>query len=428
MVALLKNAHVISTFIELNTKLRIKKTPPKELGQWLAKRVQVLGPTYIKIGQFISSRSDIFGEDFSDQFVNLRDQVQPMAKHESKVILDKIAKKYSFISNIDEEPLASASIGQVHKAKDKNGNELLLKIKRSNIKQIVNQDLAFIRFLFDIASFASVNNMQPTMTIFNDFEAFLTQEISFQREVANLVRFYSLYMPIYGNTFLTVPRVVKNACDDDVIIMEYIHNHGCFDSYQGDRSELAKNIMRFFLRQLVQYGFMHGDPHKGNLGITSDNKLVMYDFGNVVDFTEEERNILKELIYMLVLNNKQGAVKLLKQLDVTVVDKEKLYDYIDRYVQYMRTLDINVFRGLQTLNSNLPVHFSGKIIRIIRVYGTLEGVCKELDPNFNYFQLLDDKIADLALDDDFLTYKVDKDFQLLGSLPNIIMKMFNDES
>lgn len=425
-MALLKQIHVVTTFLELNTKLRIQKTPPKELGRWLANRVQHLGPTYVKIGQFISSRSDIFGEDFSEQFVNLRDQVPPMHKHESKKILSSIKSKNNFIASIEESPLASASIGQVHKAKDSKGNDLLVKIKRSNIQDIVHKDLEFLRSLFTIAQLASVKNMTPTMTIFDDFEIFLKQEISFKLEQQNLVRFFSLYMPEFGAAFLKVPRIVRNTSDDDVIIMEYIHNEGCFDAYQGDRPELAKQLMRFFIRQLVQYGFLHGDPHKGNMGITTDNKIVLYDFGNVIEISEEERNLLRELIYMLVLGNKQGIVNILTKLGVTIVDKTLVYDYIEKYIEYMKTIDIKVFQGMYTPTTTLPLQFSGKIIRILRVYGTLEGICKELDPTFNYFQLLDDKVMDLAMDVSFVDYKVRKDIMLLSSMPQKMYKFMEE--
>lgn len=428
MSKLAKNVHVLSTFVELNYKVRIAKVAPKPLGKWLANRFQHLGPTYIKIGQFISSRSDIFGEEFTEQFFNLRDQVRPIPQSETKSVLHAIQDRHAFIKSIEALPLASASIGQVHKALDTKGNELILKIKRPNIESTIEADVMFLRTLFSWAQAASVENMQPTMTLLDEFDAFLKQEVSFNREYDNLVRFYTLYVPEFGAKFLRVPRIVKAGCDNDVVMMEYIHNHGCFDAYTGDKSELAKDLMRFFIRQLVQYGFLHGDPHKGNIGITDDNKVVLYDYGNIITIDQSERNLLKELIYMLIIGNKYGIVKVLGRLGVVITDKELVYEYIDRYIQYMRTIDIRVFDGLHTPSDKLPIHLNGKIIRILRVYGILEGICKELDPTFNYFQLLDDKVMDLALDADFLDYKVRKDIGIFSKFQNAVFRMLEDEA
>lgn len=428
MNQLAKRVHVVSTFVELGTKVRMRVAPPK-IGKWLSHRFQHLGPTYIKIGQFISSRGDIFGEDFTDQFMHLRDQVIPIAKNESKEILRRLKSQHSFIQDIEEHPLASASIGQVHKAKDIKGNDILLKVRRPDIKETIRNDIAFLRFLFGVASFVSVQNIDNTITLLDEFEAFLTQEIDFNRERRNLAKFYTLYMPEFGKELLTVPRLIKCVDNgaDDVIMMEYIHNTG-FDAYKGDREELAKNIMRLFIRQFVQYGFLHGDPHKGNIGITDSNKIVLYDYGNIITINENERNIFKELIYMMVIGNKYGVVKLLGKLGVTVTDKEAVYEYVDRYVEYMKTIDIKVFDGLQSRNDKLPLHLSGKIIRIIRVYGILEGVCKELDPSFNYFKLLDDKLTDMVLDANFLDYKVRKDIDMFSKLQNVVFRLMEEDT
>jgi len=235
-----------------------------------------------------------------------------------------------------------------------------------------------------------------------------------------------LYMPEYGQSLLRVPRVVRTT-DYEIIIMEYIHNHGCFAAYQGDKSELAKELMRFFIRQLVQHGFLHGDPHKGNIGITDDNKVVLYDYGNVILIDQTERNLLKELIYMLIIGNKYGIVRVLEKLGVDIMDKESVYMYVDRYIEYMRTIDVKVFQGLHSPQDKLPLHLNGKIIRILRVYGILEGICKELDPGFNYFQLLDSKVIDLALDAEFLEYKMKRDVNLFTKFQNVIFRLFDDD-
>lgn len=420
---LAKRVHVVSTFVELNIKVRAA-VPPKKIGNWLSYRFQHLGPTYIKIGQFISSRSDIFGEEFTSEFLNLRDNVRPIQQRIMKPILQDLQDNYTFLKSIEEQPLASASIGQVHKAVDKNNKVILIKVRRPDITNTINQDIQFLRMLFSMASKASVENINNTVTMLDEFEAFLLQEINFDNERKNIVDFYETFMPEFRDE-ITIPRLIRCKERNDVILMEYINNIG-FDGYTGDKSELAKSIMRFFIRQLVQYGVLHGDPHKGNIGITNDNKIVLYDYGNMIYLTNEERNILRELIYMLVIGNKYGVVKLLEKLGVIIDDRNAVYNYVDKYVEYMKTINVKVFSDLQKSNDKLPLHLTGKIIRIIRAYGILEGVCKELDANFNYFQLIDDKIADLAFDSQFLDYKVRKDIDALSKLQIMIFKLFDE--
>lgn len=383
----------------------------------------------MKIGQFISSRSDIFGEEFTQEFVGLQDKVLPIPEKEAKILIEGILEKNAFISSIDVTPLASASIGQVHKAVDVKGNELLVKVKRPNIQKTISGDVEFLRRLFSFASATSMQNIKPTMALLDEFDSFMLQEVNFTNEYDNLVKFYNTYMPEYGSQFLRIPRVVNtsNVSDCDIIVMEYVHNHGCFDAYQGDKSILAKDLMRFFIRQLVQYGFLHGDPHKGNIGISDDNRIVLYDFGNIITINQDERNLLKELIYMLIIGNKYGIVRVLEKLGVDITDKEVVYDYIERYIEYMRTIDINVFKGLHSPKDKLPLHLNGKIIRILRVYGILEGICKELDPSFNYFKLLDSKVIDLALDMEFIDYKIKRDLNLFSKFQNILFKLIEDD-
>jgi predicted unusual protein kinase regulating ubiquinone biosynthesis (AarF/ABC1/UbiB family) len=149
------------------------------------------------------------------------------------------------------------------------------------------------------------------------------------------------------------------------------------------------------------------------LGITKKGEIILYDYGSIIEFTPDERYILKELVYMLIVGNKYGIITLLEKLGVEIIDKEALLTYIDKYIEYMRTIDINVFREQAAENFELPLKLNGKIFRLLRVYGILEGICKELDPDFNYFDLLDNYMTSLILDEDFIIRKVQRDFGYL---------------
>lgn len=425
MNKLYKRVEVISTFTELQLKV-IKRVPPQNIGKWLSTRFQKLGPTYIKIGQFISARNDIFGDEFSNEFTTLRDHTNPMCSKQSAKVLADVKQKVPFIVSIDDTPLASASIWQVHRAKGKNGRELIVKVKRPGIKQEIEHDLEFLQAIAELFKYVNVSNIDNTIVLLDDFKKFLLHEVNFKRERDNIIMFDKLYTDAFSSRFY-IPTVYEKYCSDDVLVMEYVQNEG-LQNYQGDAEELTCDIMLFFIRQLIQYGVLHGDPHQGNIGMTKDQRVVLYDYGNILEIDREERFIIQEIVYMLVIGNKYGVIPLLEKLGVEVVDKEAVYKYIDTYVEYMKTLDIKVFASLYNdkHNEKLPIRFNGKVMRILRVYGTLEGVCKQLDPSFNYFKLLNINILDLAIDNEFLAYKMMKDVNKLSGLRMTVFKFVED--
>jgi predicted unusual protein kinase regulating ubiquinone biosynthesis (AarF/ABC1/UbiB family) len=190
----------------------------------------------------------------------------------------------------------------------------------------------------------------------------------------------------------------------------------------ADAKAFVRDLMTFFILQLLEYGLVHGDPHPGNIGRSADGRVVVYDFGNVIRLSRKERHLVKELVYLLIVRNKYAVAKLLPSLGVQVGNVEDLHNYIDKYVEYMETIDYRTLQKLYKPNAELPVKLEGKVLRIVKAFGTLEGLCKELDPDFNYFQLLDAYISVAALDEDFLVYKIDQDVKRLQQWPNALFK------
>lgn len=463
--ALQRQLRVARTAISIVIRTQIQKQPPRVIGTWLASECQKLGPTYVKLGQFVSSRKDIFGTDFATCFDGLRDQVEPIHPSVIESILDDHPDIKRLLS-VDPKPLASASIGQVHRATSKRtGAQLIIKIRRPNIEQIVEDDL---QFLWNITSFMASLNMRDsksTLRMLRDMRKNILREADFKAEAEHIQRFYQEYqgvqMPAAGMT-VRIPFLIRTLSTPDIIVMEYVPNDISIDTIPvADRSKVACAIMNFFITQLIDHGIIHGDPHKGNIGVTQANELVLYDFGSIVTVTKDEQYALKELIYMILAGNLPAIMDLLERLGVKIIDRNATKLYIQKYIQYMRSLDIDVFRSLfnATTNDtdsqgpddtdlddddnniklrsspssgpsssteqassqgapNLPVRLSSKIVRILKIYGTLEGVCKELDPTFNYFDILDGYITSLVFDEDFLIHKSSKDVGALLSSSN----------
>jgi predicted unusual protein kinase regulating ubiquinone biosynthesis (AarF/ABC1/UbiB family) len=226
-------------------------------------------------------------------------------------------------------------------------------------------------------------------------------------------------------------------CNERIIVMEYVEScdvmseegarrvsradvsrstGGRQDSNDG-RSVLANRLMDTFVAQLVYNGTVHGDPHPGNLGIDTMGRIVLFDFGNVIDLTDLERQRMKEMIYQLLLGNNAAVIVTLRKLGVEITDDAEMGRYIDLYRDYMRTIDVKSIAAIHGPNTKteLPLRLTDKIVRLTRVYGMLEGTCKALDPDFNYFSLLDNYIDELFFDEEFVVYKVKEDVRTLLS-------------
>jgi predicted unusual protein kinase regulating ubiquinone biosynthesis (AarF/ABC1/UbiB family) len=176
------------------------------------------------------------------------------------------------------------------------------------------------------------------------------------------------------------------------------------------RSRLATGLMTFFISQLVREGMVHGDPHLGNMGVTRNGGgLVLYDFGNVIYVPHGYRQRMKELICQLVVGNTRAVAKSLRGLDIDVLDEDGVERAVVVYMEYMRTIDVTVLQRAFGPDTVLPMRFTDQILRLVRVYALLEGVCKQLDPAFNYFAVLASFDASVVLDEDFLAFKIQSD-------------------
>jgi ubiquinone biosynthesis protein len=418
-----RHVRVIRTAALTLIKVQVQKQPPAVLGTWLASECQQLGPTYVKLGQFISSRKDVFGNEFASCFDTLRDQVTPMSREEVSEVLEEHPTLLKLI-NVDLEPIASASIGQVHLATSKkNGRKLVVKIKRPHIEQIVEQDMMMLSTFAKVLVKLNMRDADNTVKLLDDIKQNILKESNFSQEAQNISRFYKEYQGYQTSVGINIriPFLVPSLSSPDILVMEYIENFTSLDQLSNSDPKqaftVARALMDFFISQLINYGIVHGDPHKGNVGVTSNGDIVLYDFGCVVTVSKIEQYCLKELVYFLVAGNKKGIMDTLEQLDVQILDRSQTTKYIDTYIQYMRSLDIKLLQALVQQQTPappvIPVKFSAKILRIIKIYGILEGVCKELDPSFNYFVILDNYISTLLFDEDFLIHKSEKDISML---------------
>lgn len=381
-------------------------------GDWLRKELQNLGPVYIKLGQFLSSRRDIFDKDITDNLSQLQDNVEPFDVKTVKYLHRNVKVK------IINKPLAAASIGQVHKGFI-NNSKVVVKIVRPNIDKEIEREIKLMQNICKIG-----NRLFPTRN-FNEIEDILEkmkeslmQETNMTNEMNNILMFQNAMKEISND--IIIPTVYKQYSCDKVLVMK---NVDCvkFSKIKTSlsiekRREIASKLMYIFLHQLLDKGVIHGDPHEGNIGLYFDlNRIVMYDYGNVITIDDQLRKKLKPLFFELLFGNIENATEIIENIPyIYIANKEEFRMYLLKYVEYLKSIDINVLKT-EIMNNHsiemLPVKFDEIIFRIVRVFGLIEGICKDIDPDFNYTSVFNSYFDDIVLDSEFIDYKVRSDIK-----------------
>ena len=377
--------------------------PARDRGKWLLKALDGAGPTYVKIGQFASQRPDIFGKQLAQDLAPLRDSVRPL---DFDVFKNKVPDE---ITEVDPVPLASASIAQVHRAKLKT-RSVVLKFKRPGIDQEIKEDLELIRngtsFLSKIPNF-EMEFMSPWL---KEFETGLLNELDFKKEVKNIATFRELYR---DRDDVTIPRPYSKLSTDEVIVMDYTPSHSIVRPFRAER------LINMFLEQLLYEGVIHGDLHTGNIGIGPGSKspLVLYDFGNVIRISPEYKKAVQDFVYSVQTQNVDSVIENIIKMGMAVRDRETTRAFIKQYFKYLETLDIRSFSvnspEMREKASKVPVELDPVTLVILRTYSLLEGLAKELDPQFSYANIINKNIELLFLDSDFFMDRLQKDLNFV---------------
>lgn len=406
---------------DVNARFGRNKTILKSDAEWLKHRLQDMGPTYVKIGQFISARRDIFDKNVVESLKDLQDKVTPMDKQITQTIIENNLPLNRF-SEIELTPIASASIGQVHRAVLKGGEKVVLKIKRPGIENTILSDIHILTNLLNLMELSGMSNINETKEIIQDFQDYVIQETNFENEMNNMKQFYETNKT---NKNIYLPRLRESLCTQNVIVMDYIPSTKFSIAKKTltreERSALAYRLMDLLVLQFIQDGIIHGDPHEGNIAVSDDGKLVVYDLGNMVTIEPGLRTLMKQLIFEIMVENIDAAIDVMKRISlIDIRDENRLRVYLLKYVQYVKTIDVKVLQvSDKEVFEKLPVKFDGIIFRLIRVFGIIEGICKDLDPSFNYNSVFVKYLDTLVMDKEFVDYKIRSDMM---SMLNMALK------
>jgi predicted unusual protein kinase regulating ubiquinone biosynthesis (AarF/ABC1/UbiB family) len=273
-----------------------------------------LGGLIIKLGQFVSSRVDILPKEYTDILSELQDSVAPV---KSEIAIKRIEEELSgsittIFGSFTKEPVAAASLGQVHKAVLKSGEQVAVKVMRPGIEATVKLDLKTLRVLIAFArKFTKVSKFVDLKDVYNEFEEVITEELDYMKEAKNIERFRDSFKEFPG---VTVPDVHWDHTTKKVLVMEFIdgvkiNEISKLDEQKINKSKLASILYLSYLKQLLEDGFFHADPHPGNLLVKQDGTIAYIDFGMVGYISDTMKENMIKLAMSIYLKDAGGMVE-----------------------------------------------------------------------------------------------------------------------
>ncbi|KYG73694.1 hypothetical protein AWW68_13485 [Roseivirga spongicola] len=272
------------------------------------KDLQALGPTYVKLGQLLSTRPDLIAEPYISALRELQDNLEPFPYEQVEgIVQDELGVRISkAFQSFDKEPIGSASLGQVHLAKMRNGETVVVKVQRPGIRQQVVDELEALEKL---SSFLENNSAQGRKyslhKVFLQFKSTLLRELNYLKEAQNMD---ILHENLKEFKDIIVPTSIPDYSTDKVLTMEFIKGKNItkispLRKLELDGEALCESLFKAYLQQIVVDGFMHADPHPGNVHLTDDNRLALLDMGMVAHISEDLRKNYLKLI-LNISNNK----------------------------------------------------------------------------------------------------------------------------
>ncbi|MGM0443597.1 MAG: ABC1 kinase family protein [Fibrobacterota bacterium] len=357
--------------------------------------VEELGPTFVKLAQIVSVRPDLIPFDIARELTLLQDRVPPFSTEDARKIIEEelrapVGQNFSFFN---ETPVAAGSVSQIHRARLRDGSDVVIKVQRPGIEKKMEVDL---EILYNLADLLRKHNERYShhnpQHIVEEFARTISRELDFINEAHNITQFRNIFQK---NTTIHVPRVYHDCCTSRVLTMEFI------DGIKPDDTEalkrrghnlprLADRGLSLIFEQIFIYGVFHADPHPGNIFIRDDGKICYIDFGIVGRVTREEReNILRLLVAVYQRDEK----KLVKGILKFTISTQKRIDTEQLEREFIELMDLYVNSPIESisyehiintlfsiLNSN-GITIKSHIYLMMKTIATAESLGRTLYPD-----------------------------------------------
>ncbi|MCG8408749.1 MAG: AarF/ABC1/UbiB kinase family protein [Phycisphaerales bacterium] len=382
--------------------------PMEAVGTRLVKVCEELGPTFIKLGQIASTRADLLPTPILTALENLQADVQPFPTEQVKRIFQKDTGTSvdEAFKEFTDAPLASGSIGQIHQAVAKNGQKVVVKVKRPGIDQTIRLDIYVMKFLAEQAEslFPELRPYRPIMLV-EEFTQTLQRELDFINEASVTSRFHEAFK---DDPHIRTPQVRWDLTGTDILTLEFMDGlrfrEVTADNGPGyDRRSLAQNLAECFLKQYFEMGLFHADPHPGNIQISSPDNIELIDFGMVGHIDESLNERLVIGIVAAVRKEIDVVIDVLADVNALGPNTDRhllnrdLRAFLDKYYGLpLSRLDMStIFRELiETVRRN-DVTLPRESVALLKSLAVVSGVVLQLDPEFNLFELLKPRLSKL---------------------------------
>lgn len=390
----------IDQYIEVGLQLISGQRRDRQGKHSRAERVRLaleeLGPTYIKFGQILSTRPDLVPVEFIRELTKLQDRVPPEPFEAIQQVLSRSmgAPHKEIFSEFDPAPLASASIGQVYRARLREGDPVAVKVQRPGIRKTIEIDLEIMLHLATLME-KNIEEMalhQP-VRIVEEFARTIEKEIDYTVEASSMERMARQFL---GNPAIYIPKVFREFTSARVLTMEYIDGIKVsdidrLDAAGLDRKSITERGADFVLSQVFNHGFFHADPHPGNIFVLPDNVICLLDFGMTGTIARHMREDFVDLVDAVVHRHEARATQVL--LELTAWEKEPDLRHLEKDVadfmgahlfKPLKELEIGkVLSQMLELATRHRLRMPPDIFLMLKALTTVEGVARTLDPEFD---------------------------------------------
>ena len=357
-----------------------------------------LGPTFIKLGQLLSTRPDILPPEYIAEFSKLQDDVPPADWAGARqVIEEELGPIDRRFESFDEDPISGASLGQVYVAHI-DGQKVAVKVRRPGVENLVEADLWVIRWLLPLLMrFVDDSRSFSLETLADEFAKTIRQEMDYRRESRMLREIRANFA---DDDDIRMPAVVDSHSTGRVLTMEYVGGTKItelegIDRLGLDRSGLAERLQRTYLKMIITDGVFHADPHPGNLAVADDGTLVFYDFGmsGYVDPFVQDRIV--EFYSAIARQDIDEILDALVEMGTLSpeADREVMANVMELAIADARGQDIEQYRVQQIVQQvedtmyEFPLRLPSNLALVLRVATVVEGVCVTLDPDFDFINV-----------------------------------------
>ncbi|MFZ5632605.1 MAG: ABC1 kinase family protein [Bacillota bacterium] len=388
----------LTKFLSVSGKIFLKRESGTErfsLAERARMALEELGPTFVKTGQILSTRSDLIPPDFITELEKLQDRVAALRFETVKQQIERELGRSleELFAGFEPEPLAAASIGQVHRAVLPGGREVIVKVQRPDIEKIIDVDL---EILYDVARFLERSGWSETYSPVEavaEFDRVLHEELDYNAEGRNADAFRKNFA---GDPDVIIPLVYWEYSTGKILVMEYVRGIKFNDLQEIerlglDRPALARKSVMALFKQILIDGFFHGDPHPGNLAALPGEKVVFMDFGMAGFLTDKTRIEVGNLLMALAGRDTRAVAKSLSQLWVVPgdVDKNILQRDINFLLRKIYEVPLSQVSLAKTLSDIMAIAFKHHIsvpaefALLVKTLITMEGVAEKLDPGLS---------------------------------------------